>query len=125
VNYFLKGAGGMARKKKHEGVRNSGDGWIEKEVERKRREKEALAMVFGEAQESRQKDLDTLKELMKKEEQPPEEKGGPLYTPLSRDLDTQVEKKKAISKVFSNEQEAREKQRQALKSWILGGEEKK
>jgi hypothetical protein len=115
----------MSRKKKQEDRKNSQDGWIEREVERKRREKEALSMVFGEAQESRQRDQDTLKELMKKEEQPPEEKGGPLYTPLSKDLDTQVEKKKAISKVFSTEQEAREKQRQALKSWILGGGDEK
>jgi len=102
-----------------------GDNWLEFAVHSKRREKEAMAKVFSGTQEALQKDQEILKEKMKMEEVPPEEKGGPMYTPLSRDLDSQIARKKAISKVFDREQEKREKQRNALKSWILGGDEDK
>ncbi|GEM_PF-2366972 len=102
-----------------------GDNWLERAVQSKRREKEAIAKVFSDTHDALQKDQEILKETMKKEEVPPEEKGGPLYTPLSKDLDSQLARKKAISKVFDPEQERREKQRKALKSWILGGEEDK
>ncbi|MHC9540925.1 MAG: hypothetical protein AB9903_15590 [Vulcanimicrobiota bacterium] len=101
------------------------DNWLERAVHSKRREKEAIAKVFSGTHDALQKDQEILKEKMKKEEVPPEEKGGPLYTPLSKDLDSQIARKKAISKVFDSEQEKREKQRQALKSWILGGDEGK
>ncbi|MDQ7821706.1 MAG: hypothetical protein RDV48_02810 [Candidatus Eremiobacteraeota bacterium] len=100
------------------------EGWLQREVDRKRREKEAMASVFSGAQKKRQESQEALQELMKKEEESPEEKGGPLYTPLAKDLDLQTEKKKAMAKVFSSEQERREKQRQALKAWMLGEEKK-
>jgi len=98
--------------------------WIEKAALKKKREKEALSRLFSSEQEARKKDMDLMLEIMKKEEKTPEEKGGPLYTPISKDLDKQREKKKAISRVFSSEHEKRERERQALKSWIMGEEKK-
>jgi hypothetical protein len=114
----------MSRQEHHDKESDSDSGWLERVAQKKRQEKEALSRVFSSDQESRKKDMDHLQEIMKKEEEPPEEKGGPLYTPISKDLTVQREKKKAMSKVFSSEQERREKQRQALKSWILAGSEK-
>jgi hypothetical protein len=112
----------MAGKKKKKAEKGTQDGWLARAAEKTRREKQALSQVFSSDQEARQKDMESLQEIMKKEEVPPEEKGGPLYTPLSQALDKHMEKRKAMSQVFSSEQERREKQRQALKSWIMGEE---
>jgi len=111
--------------KQRDDASEGGDNWLERAVQSKRREKEAMARVFSDTHDAIQKDQEILKETMKKDEISPEEKGGPMYTPLSKDLDSQKARKKAISKVFDSEQEKREKQRQALKSWILGGEDEK
>lgn len=121
--------GGGKRRKKNmsepdDKVEQPSVGWLEHAVEKKRKENQAISKVFSSDQESRKKNLDSMHEMMKKDRETPEEKGGALYAPISNALEKHREKQKEFSKIFSSEQERRESQRKALKSWILGQDEK-